>query len=390
MKIFALIILTCVSLLLCSSTPIGGDDHDIIAFKIINLTNRLKENTIIELQSYALSLEDYARHGKQIKGGIHDYVHKMPREDLIKYILTVCQKNQELFEEEKFNSIVQGRTEKVFLAVEEPIPAIGKLGGIHDYIYRVDNDTLIRWALTAQAHHNKITNQQDTLNVDKMSVKELIDFTLGMVSKYPGLDSSTELDRLGEQYKIATKPFSFGGIHDYLFRQSRSTLIRWALTGEAHERKVKGIQLLGGLEDYIDTLSDVEIANYVAEKAKNYKDLDSGDKLDSLAKAYSITHEPQPHLLQMGGLHDYIFRKDRKTLIIWALNCDNHDRYERKLNVLGGLHEMVHTMTNEKIAEYVLGVAAVYPVLNNAENLDALAKKYEIKYDFVDTLKFLQ
>ena len=92
----------------------------------------------------------------------------------------------------------------------------------------------------------------------------------------------------------------------------------------------------------------------------------------------------------MGGLHDYIFRKDRKTLIIWALTCEYHDRYERKLNVLGGLHEMVHTMTNEKIAEYVLGVAAVYPVLNNAENLDALAKKYEIKYDFVDTLKFLQ
>jgi hypothetical protein len=304
MRIFAVIILTCISLLSC----LGGGDHDIIAFKINNLRNKLKENTIVELKVYALKLENYAAHGKQVLGGLHDYVHTMPREDLIKYIISVCYKNQELFEEEKFTSIVQAGTEKVFLAVEEPNSAIGKIGGIHDY----------------------------------------------------------------------------------LFRQPRSTLIRWALTGEAHERKVKGVELLGGLEDYIDTLSDVEIANYVAEKAKNYKDLDSGDKLDSLAKAYSITHEPQPHLLQMGGLHDYIFRKDRKTLIIWALTCEHHDRYERKLNVLGGLHEMVHTMTNEKIAEYVLGVAAVYPVLNNAENLDALAKKYEIKYDFVDTLKFLQ
>ena len=315
----------------------------------------------------------------------------MSKDDLVKFIVTVCLKKKELLNEEKFKLIVEG-TQSVFLAAE-PEPIL-KFGGLHDYIFRMDKDTLVRWALTAQAHHNKITKKQNELKVDEMTEKQLIDFILGMVKVYPGLDSSTELDRLSEKYEVTTRPFSFGGIHDYLFRQSRSTLIRWALTGEAHERRVKDLHLLGGLHDYIGTLSDVEIANYVSEKAQKYKELDSGVKLDSLAKEYSVHYEELPHLTQLGGLHDYIFRKDRKTLIMWALTCEYHDRYERKVNVLGGLHEYVHTLTNEKIADYVLGMAAVYPVLNNAENLEAFSTKYDIKYDEDEhkniSLKFLK
>jgi hypothetical protein len=389
MKIFGIVILTCIGLLLSSPTPIGGDDHDQVAFKVRSLSERLSLKSIAELKSYALALEEYSRNGEPIMGGIHDYVDKMTKEDLEKYILNVALDKRELLEEEKFNSIVKKEeTNKGFLAGSTPEP-LGKLGGLHDYIFRVDNDTLVRWALTCQAHHNKITNQQDKLEFEKMSHKELIDFVLGMVNKYPGLDSSTELDRLAEQYKVQTKPFSLGGLDDYLFRQPRETLIKWALTCETHDRTVRNVRLFGGLHDYIDTLSDVDISKYIIEKAKIYKELDSGEKLESFAQKYSITYQPHPHLKQFGGLHDYIFRKDRQTLIKWALTCEAHDRYERKIQLLGGLDDMVNSWSNEKIAEYILGMAAVYPVLNNGDNLDSLATKFEIQ-PYTRKLRLLQ
>ena len=388
MKIFGIVILTCLSLLLSSTTSIGENDHDQVAYKVLSLKKRLGLNSIGELQSYALSLEKYSRKGEPIMGGIHDYIDKMSRKDLEKFILNVAFENKELLDEEKFNSIVkEEETQKVFLAAD-PEP-LGKLGGIHDYIFRVDPDTLNRWALTCQAHHNKMTNQQVELDVNKLIKEELIKLVLDMVNKYPGLDSSTELDRLAEQYGVQTKSLSLGGLDDYIYRQSRSTLIKWALTCEKHERTVKNVTLLGGLHDYIETLSEVEISHYILEKVKIYKELDSGEKLNSLAEKYYINYVPHPHLTRMGGLHDYIFRKDRQTLIKWALTCEAHDRNERKVQLLGGLEDYIDSLSNEKIAEYILGMAAVYPVLDNSENLESFSTKYEVQH-FSHKLNFLQ
>lgn len=405
-KIFLLILLTTISLYFCSEeTPrnFGGDGHDKIAYKLISLRSKLTKESLENLKNYALSIDNYLKNGQQMDGGIHDYINDLSKEDLTKWILNSCLKKKELLDLEKFNEITEEKksvqTEKIKKIKKPEISLLSavpkKFGGLHDYIWRMDNDTLIRWALTANAHNNLMTKEQNELDTSKMSVKELIDFILKMVEKYPGLDSSTELDRLGEKYAIKTvKPFGqFGGLHDYLYRMPRNTLIRWALTAEAHERKIKEIKAFGGLHDYIDSLSDVEIANYIAEKAKLYKELDSGEKLDSLAKEYSINFKPSPHLVKFGGLHDYIFRQDRETLIKWALTAEAHDRYERKLNIKGGLHDYIKTLSNEKIAEYVLGMAAVYPVLNSAENLNSLMVKYEIKVDNFNKekeMKFLQ
>lgn len=381
-KIFAFILFTCIALISCGPHRFGEDDHDKIAFQVLNLRDRLGKNSLEELQQYALNIEQYVNNGQQIYGGLHDYVTKLSKDDLMKYILKAALNKKELLEENKFNSVVLPKSEE-FLATP-------KLGGLHDYIWRMDNDTILRWALTANAHNNLLEKKDNKLDIQKMGKEGLIKFTLEMAEKYPGLDSSTELDRLGEKYAIQTKPLGFGGLHDYLYRQPRETLIKWALTAEAHENLVeKRGKVLGGLHDYINSLSDVEIADYVMKKAKKYKELDSAEKLNTLSEKYSISYQEKPHLAKLGGLHDYIFRTERATLIQWALTCEYHDRKEQKLNVLGGLHEYIHTLSNEKIAEYVLGVAAKYPVLDSAENLNALAKKYEIQYNEEDFKKII-
>lgn len=388
MKIFALTILLTLTILSCNNFFAGGD-HDIVAYKIINLREKLGEKSMSDLKTYALTLEKYNNNGKTIFGGIHDYIDQLSRADLNKYILTVCLKKKELLEEEKFFSVVEG--DKKTVLAEEPV--VPKIGGLHDYIWRVDHETLIRWALTAQEHENRMSNTKVVLDYKNMKVEEIIMFTLKMAEKYPGLDSSTELDRLAQKYGVKTNPFTFGGLHDYLYRQKRETLIRWALTGEAHERKVKNIETLGGLHDYVYKLSEVEIADIVADYAKKYPELNNGEKLDSLAKEYKIVvDQASQNILKLGGLHDYIFRTDRKTLIKWALTCEAHDKKERGIDrTVGGLHDYIGTMSNQKIAEYVLGVAAVYPVLNSAESLDTLFKKYEIKYtEGPQVMKFLQ
>ena len=42
---------------------------------------------------------------------------------------------------------------------------------------------------------------------------------------------------------------SFGGLHDYIYRETRENLVKWALTTEKYHRKLNSTQFLGGLHD---------------------------------------------------------------------------------------------------------------------------------------------
>jgi hypothetical protein len=294
MRIFGFIILSCISLLLC----FGEGDHDKNAFAIRDLRIKLEQKSLEELKTYALKLENYSK--GEVLGGLHDYINDLSKEDLIIFIASTCLKNKELLEENKFKAVV-----------EEEKPEAIILGGLHDYIYK----------------------------------------------------------------------------------QDRKTLIRWALTGEAHEREVLNIHPRGGLHDYIKTLSDAEIASIVLNRADKFKELNSKEKLDALSTKYSISFDEAPRGI-LGGLHDYIRLQDRETLIKWALTAESHDRAVRNIKVLGGLHEMISNYSNEKIAEYVLDMAARYPELNSVEKLNALTAKYNITFNeevFKNkSMKFLQ
>jgi hypothetical protein len=278
-----------------------------VAFHIINLRRNLSLKTKTELQSYALSIENFAHKGKEVFGGIHDYVNLMTEEELITYITTVCLEKKELLEENFFKSVVEGKKEDA-------------------------------------------------------------------------------------------EDLSFGGLHDYIFKTDRKTLEKWAFTCEAHEKRLENLHFMGGLHDYIERLTDTQIANYILAKAKRFKELNSKENLEKFGKQYSIQIEEAPlkaaPIGKLGGLEDFIFRTERKTLINWALTCEAYDRRARKVHLLGGLDEYIHTLSDEKIAEYVLEMAGKYPELNSKQNLEKFGSELEINYIEEDhkniSLKFLQ
>jgi len=78
--------------------------------------------------------------------------------------------------------------------------------------------------------------------------------------------------------------------------------------------------------------------------------------------------------IAFGGLDDYIYREPRETLIGWALTAERFDRDGHFL--IGGLDDMIGSMTNNDLAKYILDKANKHPELNSSSKLNALAKEY--------------
>ena len=386
MKLFSLISICIIGAIL-SGPIIGGGDHDKIAYETNELTLKLNSKSIEELKSNALSIENYVSKGQSSQ--LKDNINILNKEFLLKYIIDICVENTELLEAEKYEAVVNN-SYKTELFLEEP----NKVGGLHDYIYRKDLETLKRWAFTCEAHDRHVSQSQliGGLHdkIERMSKEEIIIYVLDMSDKYPGLNSGLELDRLSDFYDISPKLLGkIGGIHDFIFRLPRETLIQWALTAEAHDRKIKNVTLYGGLEDMIQGMKDSQIAEYVLDKTVTYPELNSSETLNRLSLAYGISQPEKLKNGKFGGLHDYIFRENRNTLIKWALTCEFHDKKEKNLQLLGGLHDYIDTMKNQEIADYILRMADSYPTLNSSEQLENLSNSYGIKFDNQKSLTFL-
>ena len=275
---------------------IGGGDHDIIAHKLVTLTGDLRERSVEELRDYCLKLESWKRDNKKdMHGGIHDYVWRLDQEACIKYILSVALKYTELLDMDTFRATVSPVV-KFLEAVAEP--SVG-FGGLEDYIFRLDRETLSNFAFSAEKYHHE--------------------------------------------------------------QQGQSMII-------------------GGLHDKIRDMSNLEIAEYVLEKAKLYKDLNSYENLEKLSLKYGFSKKLNQESLKVGGLHDYIFRQPRETLEKWALTTEAHHRAVKNIQILGGLHDYINTLSSEELVQYVLKEASEHPELDSAEELNRYASVYGITH----------
>lgn len=134
-------------------------------------------------------------------------------------------------------------------------------------------------------------------------------------------------------------------------------------------------------------MTDEEYAKYVIDMAEKFPELDNAVELDRLSQVYGFSNNASLKKIGgMGGLHDYIFRKDRNTLIRWAYTCEAHDRKIKNEIIVGGLHDYIEKLTNQEIADYILRMAENYTVLNSEQGLESYAKIYAIQEK---ALKFL-
>lgn len=337
------------------------------------------------LEKWALTCEAHhnAKTGMSIIGGLHGRKDPLTKEEYAKYIMDMSKIYPELTSASKLDAL------SITYGIQNT-PQVRQIGGLHDYIFRESKETLEKWALTVEAHHVKVTGKPLIGGIhgrrDPLTNEEYANYILDMTKIYPGLNSRNELERLSAVYGFSDGKLSAqvgearGGLHDYLFRQSRETLIRWALTAEEHFKQKTGNKLIGGLHGRLEPLTNQDYAQYILDMAKKFPELDNGQELDRLSQVYGLADNPSLTKI-VGGLHDYIFREDRNTLIKWALTAEAHDRKIKNAEIYGGLHDYIATMSNQEIAEYVLRIADSHQELNSADALNSFAETYQIHFE---------
>jgi hypothetical protein len=79
---------------------------------------------------------------------------------------------------------------------------------------------------------------------------------------------------------------------------SRSDLEKYALTSEQYYRHKTNKQVYGGLHDYIDTLTDFGLVNYIVAKAYSFPILANIERLSVLADGYGFKNHTLTILLE--------------------------------------------------------------------------------------------
>jgi len=216
---------------------------------------------------------------------------------------------------------------------------------------------------------------------------EIAEYVLQRASEYPELNSKSKLEHLALSFGFSlpttsdnTPTISIGrdgGLKDSLLTLPKDTLTKFALALEQYWKDKKNFTLIGGLNDYIGTMSPNAVSDYILNKLKEFKELTTLKQLEELAKKYGLISESPQSFLQLGGLEDVIIRQTKATLVAWALTAENYERVVEGVMLIGGLEDYVDKMTEQELATYILDMARKYPKINSAETLNALAFEYK-------------
>jgi len=249
--------------------------------KLGGLHDYIFQATREQLVEWALACENYRRNIKLFFGGIHDYIDTATREQITNYILDSVQRYPELDSVEKLNELSQQTK-------------LGNLGGLHDFIFRVPRVQLVAWALAVENYEReekkvvKFGGIHDYIDV--ATSEEIANYIIQMANKYQELNSVDFLNQISKQ---SLKSRQVGGLEDYIWREPRENLVKWALNVEIFIRRVKKVKIFGGIHDYIGTASREEIIKYILEKAAIYDELNSAEKLDNLEEYIKNNSTPE-------------------------------------------------------------------------------------------------
>jgi hypothetical protein len=390
----AIILIICIGFILSSilaqkNIRYGRGVHDKYRFRLQSMKNHLNEKSFEQLKGEALKMEAYinSKSKTPIFGGPHDYVDSLNKEELIENMTNIMLKNVELLNLSLYESIVASSQNLTFLNDEKP----EKLGGLHDYIFSIDEDTLRKWSIAVDRYNYKNDGQQliGAGIQDKIIFMRKIDFIeylLKMIKNYPVLDSFETLNKLCVSYGITEEkkqeePMFIGGLVNFIWKQSDNVLRQWALTCDKYDKEKRNVNLHGGLEDYVNNLSREQLMDICLKHARTYIELNSIETLNSLSTSYGFSLPSLSKKLEakiMGGLEDFISKESVDVLRQWALTCERFKREQNNQVFLGGLVNYVRLLNKEQLIEVILNYAKEYPQLNSVEELNELAHKYGI------------
>jgi len=374
---------------------IGGGDLAQTAHNVVMMTNFLNTQSVEQLRTYCIRVENWERVNEKSHkiGGIHDYVRRLDKDGCVKYIITESLKNKELFDLQFFqktiipeNQIIGGgdlaKTAHNVVMMTNLLNAQSvedlreycvrvekwerlngkntKMGGVHDYVQRLDKDGLVKYIITESLKNNELFD---------------LEFFADTIQAPNGVIGGNDLANVS--YKVSQ-------MSDYLNAKTVEDLRDYCVKIEAWERVNGKNSKMGGVHDYVMTLDKDGCIKYLIGESVKFRELLELEFF-TLAVAVPTPVVPvapvDPVEPLVGGLSDYIFKINRDTLSSFALTCERYISEKTGVQVLGGIHDKLRLMTDQEIAEYILSVAQTYSELNSYYNMQKLAHEYGIITD---------
>lgn len=321
----------------------------------MTLEERLNASSRSFLESVALGFEAYDRKqtGKQLMGGLHDYINSLSNTQIVaiimKYVKTYPTFNSyeqlstlstgTVMTQDQLNTLLASydRPTLVHLAIavdeyDKSRSDVPRVGGLHDYAWKLGNDKLTEIIV------NYTKKWPELLNKD--------------------LFNSLLQNQANSLHNIV------GGFEDYAWRLDIEDLKSCALAAESYDRKERNVKLMGGLHDYIDSLNKDQVHKIVTDYVHKYPELRKPGVLEKLAK------------IPQGGFVAYLDTFDDDKLMKFCVALESYDRIVRNITIIGGIHDYVHTLTRSQLIDFILNKAKYYPEIRATGALEIINKKY--------------
>lgn len=314
-----------------------------------------------DLESIALACNQYdlkKRGREDIIGGLHDYIRYLSVGDLISMIIDYTKTYPELNNLQKLKDLA-GITDK-------PDPT-----NLDDKLNATPRITLFNLACACEQYDR---NQQKKQMIGGLhdyaytfSDVQLIKIIKDYVTKYP-----TFLGNIDNLFGlIQKKSLTDTELTDYLTKKNRDDLIHIALAVDSYDNEQSAYKRMGGLHDYVNSLNQTQIISAILGIVKRWPELRQEGKIDELLKTNQNTLVGSG---AFGGIEDYLFRMNLDDLKSCALAAESYDRKQRKVTLLGGLHDYIDMLKNEQVYDIIVKYIDAYPALRQAGFLESLAK----------------
>lgn len=239
------------------------------------LTKRLNLKSEQELAHIAIIADEYDRRRTDSMrlGGLHDYVFRLSKEEIINIVINFCKKWPELMKEQYFSELLDIKSDETH----------NLLGGFEDYAWKLDRQDLISCALAGEEYdRNKmgvkllggLHDYINSLNDDQIR-KILVDY----IHKYAELRLAGVIEGLANIPK--------GGFVSYLEDVSDEHLREYCVTLEKYDREIRKVELIGGIHDYVQSLSRERLIEYIKNKTEYYPEIRRAGKLEAINTKYN-------------------------------------------------------------------------------------------------------
>jgi len=393
--ILVFIALIFASTIVNSKAKFSEEDNNTLRIKYIQLRAILETQPLEQLKIEALKMEQYInkKSGFLIIGGLHDYVTSMKKEALLEVMSSMIIENPELLDIDFYRSVVSPPSPPV--ANEDKPEFAPKIGGLEQSIWSMPVEKLREVALSCEKYEKKLLNLPPIgglVNyVRLLNNEQLIKLILDYALQYPEINSMYNLNQVEEPFAQPPveelpieEPRIFGGLSDYIWRQSDDVLRQWALACDKYDKENRNIHLLGGLEDYVNIVDREVLINIILTHSTTYPELNSNIKLNELVQQYEFVQPAQPaepkeeKPVLEGGLEDYVWRMPEETLREWALTCERYQKEKNNLTLIGGLVNYVRLLHKEDLIRTIMNYANQFPELNSYVKLNELSLGYGI------------